>query len=103
MARAGAVGEVALMYGTGSKAKRRNATARSAVREAVERVGGIIDACALLRVSNVTLFRWMKIGSIPNLDLALKLSKASGVPVEEFSRDYGQGARKVDTVQSGEP
>ena len=55
------------------------------VREAVEKVGGIIEVCALLKVSNRTLARWMADGRIPLLDPALKLAEASGIPVERFT------------------
>jgi transcriptional regulator with XRE-family HTH domain len=98
MAYPGAVGEAALMYGSDSKSKRRNPAQPNAVREAVEQVGGIIEASALLRVSNVTISRWMRMGRIPNLDAALKLSKASGFPVEWFSREFAHVVNKTGTV-----
>ena len=59
--------------------------APNAVREAVEKVGGIIEACAILKVSNRTLARWMADGRIPLLDPALKLAEVSGIPVERFT------------------
>jgi hypothetical protein len=93
----GAAEDAALRYGPGSKAKQRDATTPNAVREAVDRVGGIIEASALLRVSNVTISRWIRAGRIPNLDAALKLAEASGCPVQSFSRAYGPGAGKVDS------
>ena len=66
--------------------KRAPRAERNSVREAVEKVGGIIEACALLKVSNRTLARWLATGSIRRLDVALKLAKASGIPLERFAR-----------------
>jgi len=54
--------------------------------QAVEKVGGIIEACAILKVSNRTLARWMQRGRIPLLEPALKLAEASGIPVQRFTR-----------------
>ena len=65
--------------------RRKGKGERNAVRDAVERIGGIVPACALLMVSNRTLARWLATGSIPQLDAALKLAKASGVPVQKFA------------------
>jgi hypothetical protein len=75
------------MYRSESKTRRRMASKANGVREAVERVGGVIEASALLRVSNVAVFRWMRTGRVPSLDAALKLSRASGVPIERFSQE----------------
>jgi transcriptional regulator with XRE-family HTH domain len=104
MAYPGVAGEAALMYGSDfRKSKRRSIAQPNAVREAVERVGGIIEASALLRVSNVTISRWMRTGWIPNLDAALKLAEESGIPVERFSRYYRRVPEKTGTDQSYDP
>jgi hypothetical protein len=66
--------------------KRRVRGARNPVREAVEKVGGIIEACAILKVSNRTLARWLAAGHVPQLDAALRLAQASGMPVQRFAR-----------------
>jgi hypothetical protein len=62
----------------------------NAVREAVEKVGGIVPACALLMVSNATLHRWLSAGSIPLLVPALKLARASGIAVERFALELDE-------------
>jgi hypothetical protein len=85
------------MHGSGSQSKRRNAAKPNAVREAVEHLGGVIEASALLRVSNVTVFRWMRLGYVPNLAAALKLARASGFPVERFSKDQDEVATEAGT------
>lgn len=69
----------------GTRGAAKTKASRNDVQRAVDKAGGVIKTCALLEVSNATLFRWMASGSIPSLGPALVLSKASGVPVERFA------------------
>jgi hypothetical protein len=62
----------------------RRKAAPNAVRDAVQKVGGMVAACSLLGVSYKTLERWTRAGAIPSLEPAVKLAKAAGVPVERF-------------------
>ncbi len=54
------------------------------VARAVEAVGGPTRAARICDVSNSAIHKWINAGSISLLRYALALSKASGVPIEEF-------------------
>ncbi len=56
----------------------------NAVAQAVEKVGGVVQAAATMRVQPVTVYRWRRKGSIPLLVPAMRLAKATGTPIEKF-------------------
>jgi len=56
----------------------------NAVLRAVSRVGGPTKAARICDVSNTAIHKWIRRGSITILKHALLLSKASGIPIEEF-------------------
>lgn len=57
--------------------------------EAIARVGGAIQACAIARVTPATLYDWRKKGHIRLLEPALRLAKAANMPVEKFAPPIG--------------
>ena len=59
----------------------------NAVLRAVSTVGGPTKAARICDVSNTAVHKWIRRGSITILKHALRLSKASGVPIEEFAGD----------------
>ncbi len=56
----------------------------NAVQRAVAAVGGPTKAARVCGVSNSAVHKWINQGSITLLRYALALSRASGVPIEEF-------------------
>jgi DNA-binding transcriptional regulator YdaS (Cro superfamily) len=65
--------------------KRRTRRAeQNAVARAVAVVGGPTKAARLCGVSNAAVHRWIRSGSVILLRHALRLSKASSVPIEQF-------------------
>ena len=64
--------------------KRRKKEEKNAVAEAVAAVGGPTKAARLCGVSNAAVHRWVKSGTVILLRHALRLSRASGVPIEKF-------------------
>jgi DNA-binding transcriptional regulator YdaS (Cro superfamily) len=56
----------------------------NAVARAVELVGGPTKAARLCGVSNAAVHYWIRSGSVRLLRHALRLSQASGVPIEKF-------------------
>ena len=66
-------------------AKRRKASPDNAVRQAVSAVGGVVEACAILKVTNRTLYRWMEESEIPFSKPCLLLSEASGVSARRLA------------------
>ncbi len=54
------------------------------VKRAVAAVGGPTKAARVCGVSNSAVHKWINQGSIVLLRHALALSRASGVPIEEF-------------------
>jgi hypothetical protein len=55
------------------------------VAEAVEKVGGPIEAAAICRVTTTAVYRWLRVGRIRDAIPCLKLAKASGVPPEALA------------------
>jgi DNA-binding transcriptional regulator YdaS (Cro superfamily) len=73
--------------------KRRKGKAKeSAVARAVAAVGGPTKAARLCGVSNTAVHRWIRFGSVPLLRHALLLSRASGIPIEQFVGDEDEEA-----------
>ena len=56
----------------------------NAVARAVALVGGPTKTARLCGVSNTAVHRWIHSGCVTLLKHALRLSKASGIPIEEF-------------------
>jgi len=59
----------------------------NAVERAVSAVGGPTKAAGICRVSNTAIHKWIRRGSVSLLKHALRLSRASGIPIEEFVGD----------------
>jgi hypothetical protein len=57
----------------------------NAVDQAVAKVGGAVQACAICRVTPATLYDWKRKGYIRLLGPALRLARAAGMRVEEFA------------------
>jgi DNA-binding transcriptional regulator YdaS (Cro superfamily) len=72
----------------GGAMKRRTRKAEeNAVARAIAVVGGPTKAARLCGVSNAAVHRWIRSGSVILLRHALRLSQASGVPIEQFVGD----------------
>jgi DNA-binding transcriptional regulator YdaS (Cro superfamily) len=73
--------------------KRRTKKAEgNPVARAVAAVGGPTKAARLCGVSNAAVHRWMLSGSVTLLRHAIRLSRASGIPIEQFvAEDDDQG------------
>jgi DNA-binding transcriptional regulator YdaS (Cro superfamily) len=56
----------------------------SAVLRAVSAVGGPTKAAGICGVSNTAIHKWIRRGSVMLLKHALRLSRASGIPIEEL-------------------
>ena len=63
----------------GARRKTDNAVAR-----AVAILGGPTKAAGICKVSNAAIHKWINRRSVTLLKHALRLSRASGVPIEEF-------------------
>jgi hypothetical protein len=71
-----------LIFRTG----RANPTGKAnPVEQAVARVGGAVQACAICRVTPATLYDWRRKGYIRLLGPALRLARAAEMPVEVFA------------------
>jgi len=55
------------------------------VRDAIRRAGGEKAVTQLLDVSAATLGRWARAGVVQDTQAAVKLAKASGVPIERLA------------------
>jgi hypothetical protein len=67
-----------------TRMKRGTKKKDNAVVRAVSALGGPTKAAGICGVSNTAIHKWMRRGSITLLKHALRLSQASGVPIEEF-------------------
>jgi DNA-binding transcriptional regulator YdaS (Cro superfamily) len=65
------------------KGRERKET-QNAVARAVALVGGPTKAARICRVSNSAVHNWIQSRSVGLLRHALRLSRASGVPIEKF-------------------
>jgi hypothetical protein len=54
------------------------------VERAVSTVGGPTKAAGICGVSNTAIHKWIRRGSVTLLKHALRLSRASGIPIEDF-------------------
>jgi len=59
------------------------------VARAVRLIGGPTKAATLCGVSNTAIHDWIHKGHVSLLKHALRLSRASGIPIEEFVGDEG--------------
>jgi hypothetical protein len=57
----------------------------NAIARAVASLGGPTKAAIACRVSNAAIHKWIQRGSVSLLVHALRLSRASGIPIEEFA------------------
>ncbi len=64
--------------------RRRRTLEENAVARAITLVGGPTKAARLCGVSNTAVHRWIRSNSVTLLKHALRLSRASGIPIEEF-------------------
>jgi len=64
---------------SGRKGRQENAVVR-----AVRLIGGPTKAATLCGVSNTAIHDWINRGHVSLLKHALRLSRASGIPIEEF-------------------
>jgi hypothetical protein len=55
------------------------------VEQAVAKVGGAVQACAICRVTPATLYDWRRKGYIRLLGPALRLARAAEMSVEVFA------------------
>jgi DNA-binding transcriptional regulator YdaS (Cro superfamily) len=67
--------------------RRKRKDQENSVARAVAAVGGPTKAARLCGVSNTAVHRWIQSGSVALLKHALRLSRASGIPIEEFVND----------------
>jgi DNA-binding transcriptional regulator YdaS (Cro superfamily) len=67
--------------------RRKRKGLENAVARAVAAVGGPTKAATLCGVSNTAVHRWIQSGNVALLRHALRLSRASGVPIEQFVGD----------------
>jgi hypothetical protein len=58
--------------------------AKNAVEQAVDKVEGVIQAAALMRVSPQTVYEWMRKGRITLAQPAARLARASGIKHEDL-------------------
>jgi DNA-binding transcriptional regulator YdaS (Cro superfamily) len=63
---------------------KRRKRKENAVARAVDLVGGPTKAARICRVSNSAIHNWIQLGSVGLLRHAARLSRASGVSIEEF-------------------
>ena len=59
----------------------------NAIARAVASLGGPTKAARACGVSNAAIHKWIQRGSISLLVHALRLSRATGVPIEQFAAD----------------
>ena len=78
---------------SGEQMKRgRGRKTDNAIALAVASVGGPTKAARICRVSNAAIHKWIQRGSISFLVHALRLSRASGIPVEQFASEEEDGS-----------
>ena len=63
---------------------KKQAAPHNFVVEAYEKVGGIYQAVAIMRVSPETARKYGRQGKILLAEAAMRLSQASGIPIEKF-------------------
>jgi DNA-binding transcriptional regulator YdaS (Cro superfamily) len=66
---------------------RKKGARANVVERAVKIIGGPTKAATLCGVSNTAIHDWINKGSVSLLKHALRLSRASGIPIEEFVGD----------------
>jgi DNA-binding transcriptional regulator YdaS (Cro superfamily) len=64
--------------------KRRGTKQESGVARAVRAVGGPTKAAVLCGVSNTAIHDWIRKGHVSLLKHAVRLSRASQVPIDDF-------------------
>jgi len=65
--------------------KKKTAVRRNVdLEKAIQKVGGTLQAAAMMRVSQQTVRSWLKTGAIRLAKAAMLLSRATGTPVEKL-------------------
>jgi DNA-binding transcriptional regulator YdaS (Cro superfamily) len=64
--------------------RRKREVGENPVARAVAVAGGPTKAARLCGVSNAAVHRWIRSGRVILLRHALRLSRASGIPIEQF-------------------
>jgi hypothetical protein len=59
-------------------------SAKNVVERAVDEVGGIIQAAAIMRVSQQSVYAWIRKGEISLARPAVLLARASGLKLEDL-------------------
>jgi transcriptional regulator with XRE-family HTH domain len=67
-------------------------TENQEVRKAIYNLGGAKIAAGKLRVSTSTISKWCRNGVIPNLDMATRVSAASGFAVDSLRPRFKESA-----------
>jgi transposase-like protein len=67
------------------------------VAAAVELAGGVSATAELCGVSRQSVYSWIREWRVERLTDALKLSKASGIPVEKFAGQIVDPERSKET------
>jgi len=67
--------------------RRKRKDQENPVARAVAAVGGPTKAARLCGVSNTAVHRWIRFGSVALLRHGVLLSRASGIPIEQFVGD----------------
>jgi hypothetical protein len=80
--------------------RRKGKQQENAVARAIEAVGGPTKAATLCEVSNTAVHRWKEFRSVPLLRHALPLSRASGIPIEEFVGDEDDRSQRKISISS---
>jgi len=65
--------------------RRRAKRPGNAVADAIERIGGVVRAATVCRVSEATLRRWCRKGRVRLLGPAVRLSKAAAISIERLA------------------
>jgi hypothetical protein len=67
--------------------RRKGKGSENSVARAVALVGGPTKAARLCKVSNTAVHYWIQSGSVGLLRHALRLSRVSGIPIEQFAAE----------------
>ena len=70
--------------------KEKGSREKSGVARAVKAIGGPTKAAVLCEVSNTAIHKWIRKGHVSLLKHALRLSRASGVPIDDFLEEKEQ-------------
>jgi transcriptional regulator with XRE-family HTH domain len=60
------------------------------IKQAVHNMGGVSKVANRLLISASAIYKWQRLGRIPDIDLAEKVAEASGFPVALLRPRYEQ-------------